>query len=36
MTASHQAIVQATTVVDVDMTETVRLRERVPASLTAL
>jgi pyruvate/2-oxoglutarate dehydrogenase complex dihydrolipoamide acyltransferase (E2) component len=35
MTASHQAIVQGTTVVDVDMTETVRLRERVPVSLTA-
>jgi len=35
MTASHQTIVQATTVADVDMTEIVRLRERIPASFTA-
>ncbi len=35
MTASHQSIVQATTVADVDMTEIVRLRERIPASYTA-
>jgi 2-oxoglutarate dehydrogenase E2 component (dihydrolipoamide succinyltransferase) len=35
MTASHQTIVQATTVADVDMTKVVRLRERIPASFTA-
>ena len=35
MTASHQTIVQATTVADVDMTEIVQLRERIPASFTA-
>ena len=35
MTASHQTIVQATTVADVDMTEVVRLRERIPVSYTA-
>lgn len=35
MTHSHQTIVQATTVADVDMTEIVRLRERIPASFTA-
>jgi pyruvate/2-oxoglutarate dehydrogenase complex dihydrolipoamide acyltransferase (E2) component len=35
MTASHQTIVQATTITDVDMTEIVRFRERVPASFTA-
>jgi pyruvate/2-oxoglutarate dehydrogenase complex dihydrolipoamide acyltransferase (E2) component len=36
MTASHQTIVQATTVADVDMTEVVRLRDRVPVSFTAV
>lgn len=35
MESSHQTIVQATTVTDVDMTEVVRLRERIPASFTA-
>jgi pyruvate dehydrogenase E2 component (dihydrolipoamide acetyltransferase) len=35
MTASHQTIVQATTVADVDVTDIVRLRERIPASYTA-
>jgi pyruvate/2-oxoglutarate dehydrogenase complex dihydrolipoamide acyltransferase (E2) component len=34
MTASHQNIVQATTVADVDMTEVVQLRERIPVSYT--
>jgi 2-oxoglutarate dehydrogenase E2 component (dihydrolipoamide succinyltransferase) len=35
MSISHQTIVQATTVADVDMTEIVKLRERIPASFTA-
>lgn len=35
MKSSHQTIVQATTVADVDMTEIARLRERIPASFTA-
>jgi pyruvate/2-oxoglutarate dehydrogenase complex dihydrolipoamide acyltransferase (E2) component len=35
LTTSHQSIVQATTVADVDMTEIVRLRQRIPASFTA-
>jgi pyruvate/2-oxoglutarate dehydrogenase complex dihydrolipoamide acyltransferase (E2) component len=35
MTTSHQTIVQATTVADVDMTEVVRMRRRIPASFTA-
>jgi pyruvate dehydrogenase E2 component (dihydrolipoamide acetyltransferase) len=35
MTLSHQTIVQATTVADVDMTEVVSLRERIPSSFTA-
>ena len=35
MESSHQTIVQATTVTDVDMTEVVRLRECIPASFTA-
>ncbi|NIO40933.1 MAG: hypothetical protein GTO41_12585, partial [Burkholderiales bacterium] len=35
MTLSHQSIVQATTVADVDMTEITRLRERITASYTA-
>ena len=35
MTDSHRTIVQATTIADVDMTEIVRLRERIPASFAA-
>jgi pyruvate/2-oxoglutarate dehydrogenase complex dihydrolipoamide acyltransferase (E2) component len=35
MSVSHQKIVQATTVADVDMTGVVSLRERIPASFTA-
>lgn len=35
MKSSHQTIVQTSTVTDVDMTKVARLRERIPASLTA-